>query len=77
MEREFADEGFELAVEEAVLDHIVLDALRRETGARGLASTLTRHLEEVAFEFFGGSRTGTVRVRMIDDAIDVDVADKA
>jgi len=77
MEREFADEGYVLDVEEPVLDHIVFDALRRETGARGLASTLTRHLEDVAFECFGAGRTGTVHVQLIDDAIDVDVTDKA
>lgn len=60
--REFAHEDFELRVEEQVLDHVVADALRRETGARGLASTLTRHLEDVAFESFGQHGDGTVDV---------------
>jgi ATP-dependent Clp protease ATP-binding subunit ClpX len=67
MTREFRLEGFELLIEEDVLDHIVDDALRRETGARGLASTLTRHLEDVAFGAFGVSpetTTGVVRVLM-------------
>ncbi len=77
MEMEFADEGYKLIVEEEVLDHIVGDALRRETGARGLASTLTRHLEDVAFEFFGANKTGVVDVRMNGDDIDVDVSEKA
>jgi ATP-dependent Clp protease ATP-binding subunit ClpX len=71
--REFADEGFELDIDEPVLDHIVDAALRRETGARGLASSLTRHLEEVAFKFFGSEESGRVRVRMLDDGIDVDI----
>src|SRR3954466_5765110 len=73
MTREFRLEGFELAIEEAVLDHIVDDALRRETGARGLASTLTRHLEDVAFGAFGIDQGGTVRVSLKDDDIAVDV----
>jgi ATP-dependent Clp protease ATP-binding subunit ClpX len=64
MTREFKLEGFELTIEEAVLDHIVTDALKRETGARGLASTLTRHLEDVAFDSFGVDQGGGVRVRM-------------
>jgi ATP-dependent Clp protease ATP-binding subunit ClpX len=64
MAREFKLEGFDLVIDAGVLDHIVADALRRETGARGLASTLTRHLEDVAFGSFGGERGGTVRVVM-------------
>lgn len=71
MVREFADEGFELCVDEEVLDHVVHDALRRETGARGLASTLTRHLESVAFDAFGHQPGGRVEVRIEAGAIDV------
>ena len=73
MTREFKLEGFELVIDEAVLDHIVSDALRRETGARGLSSTLTRNLEDVAFGAFGLEKGGTVRVVMRDDEIAVDV----
>src|SRR5687767_6775272 len=74
MTREFKLEGFELVIEEAVLDHIVVDALRRETGARGLASTLTRHLEDVAFGAFGVEKAGQVHVVLRDDDIAVDVS---
>lgn len=73
MVKEFASEGFELTVSEDVLDHIVRTALERETGARGLASTLNRHLEEVAFEAYGESEGGEVSVRMVDGEIDVAV----
>lgn len=73
MVREFASEGFELTVENPVLEHIVESALRQETGARGLASTLTRHLEDVAFEAFGTEDGGVVRVCMIDGDIGVDL----
>jgi ATP-dependent Clp protease ATP-binding subunit ClpX len=71
MTREFQDEGFELCVDETVLDHIVQDALKRETGARGLASTLTRHLEEVAFDSFGHRSGGRIQVQLRGDAIDI------
>jgi ATP-dependent Clp protease ATP-binding subunit ClpX len=60
--REFADEGFDLVVSDEVLGHIVRESMRRETGARGLASILTRHLEEAAFEAFADSAGGQVLI---------------
>ena len=71
--REFKLEGFELQIHEEVLDHIVRDALVRETGARGLTSTLTRELEEVAFGAFGVEGGGVVDVVLRDDEIAVDI----
>ena len=71
MTREFRLEGFELRIADEVMDFVVHDALRRETGARGLSSVLSRHLEEVAFEGFGSEREGVVNVRLRDGAIDV------
>jgi ATP-dependent Clp protease ATP-binding subunit ClpX len=60
--REFQDEGFELIVSQDVLGHIVRESMRRETGARGLASILTRHLEAAAFETFAELPGGQVRI---------------
>jgi ATP-dependent Clp protease ATP-binding subunit ClpX len=74
MTREFKLEGFELAIDETVLDHIVADALRRETGARGLASTLTRQLEDVAFGAFGVDQGGAVSVKLVSGAIAVEIS---
>ena len=74
MTSEFEHEGFTLNVAEEVLDHVVADALRRETGARGLSSILTKQLEEVAFDAFGGGVGGTIDVRMVDGAINVAVS---
>jgi ATP-dependent Clp protease ATP-binding subunit ClpX len=73
MTREFRLEGFDLAIEETVLDHIVDDALRRETGARALASTLTRHLEDVAFGAFGIEHGGTVQVKVVRGELAVEI----
>jgi ATP-dependent Clp protease ATP-binding subunit ClpX len=73
MTKEFKLEGFEMTIEEEVLDHIVNDAIKRETGARGLASTLTRDLEDVAFGSFGVDAKGEVVVRMKAGEISVDV----
>jgi ATP-dependent Clp protease ATP-binding subunit ClpX len=75
MAREFKAEGFKLEVEDAVLDAVAAEALRRETGARGLASTLTRNLEDVAFDQFGTEQGATVRVRMIAGTLDVAIDD--
>jgi ATP-dependent Clp protease ATP-binding subunit ClpX len=71
MAREFKLEGFELVVEDDVLDHVVAEALRKETGARGLASSLTRRLEDVAFGAFGVVPAGTIRVCLRDDEVAV------
>jgi ATP-dependent Clp protease ATP-binding subunit ClpX len=62
LSREFEDEGFELIIDEPVLEKIVGESLRRETGARGLAAVLTRHIEEVAFQSFAESSGGSIRV---------------
>ena len=79
MTREFKAEGFTLDIDEGVLDHIVADALRKETGARGLAASLTRQLEDVAFESFGSEPTTagippTVRVRVLSGSLDVSLS---
>ena len=71
--REFDDEGFKLIVEETVIDHIVNESLTRETGARGLAAILTRHIEDAAFEAFAEQNGGDVRVRIKDDKICVEL----
>jgi ATP-dependent Clp protease ATP-binding subunit ClpX len=69
--REFEEEGFELVVEEAVMKHIVSESLRRETGARGLSSVLTRCIEEAAFDSFAESKGGRIRVQLEAGAIRV------
>ncbi len=71
--REFDDEGFRLVVTDEVLDHVVGESLRRETGARGLASILTRHLEEAAFDVFADHPGGEVRLELRGGAIEVRV----
>ena len=60
MQREFADEGLELVLDEAVIDWVVQQSLKRETGARGLNSILTRVLEDAAFDTFAGEFNGKV-----------------
>jgi ATP-dependent protease Clp ATPase subunit len=71
--REFEDEGFDLVVDDEVLNHVIAEGLRRETGARGLSSILTRHLEAAAFDMFAESAGGKIRVRLDRGAIRVDV----
>ena len=74
--REFDDEGFQLVVEEPVLDHVVAESIRRETGARGLAAILTRHLEEAAFDAFADHPGGEVRLSLENDEIKVKIEPK-
>ena len=70
--REFEDEGFDLIIEEPVLERIVTESLRRETGARGLASVLTRHIEDAAFESFAEAPGGRIRVSLRGERIQVE-----
>lgn len=60
--KEFEDEGFHLTVTDAAMDHIVDESLQKETGARGLAAILTRHLEDAAFDLFAEEGGGNVRL---------------
>ncbi|MCD6499604.1 MAG: AAA family ATPase [Deltaproteobacteria bacterium] len=69
---EFADEGLELSVEPSVLDYVVHSAIKRKTGARGLAALLTQHLEGAAFQSFGLGKSGRVTVRVEAGEIRVD-----
>ena len=69
--REFEDEGFKLVVTEPVLDHVVAESVRRESGARGLASILTRRLEDAAFDVFADQPGSEVRLEMHDGRIEV------
>jgi ATP-dependent Clp protease ATP-binding subunit ClpX len=72
MKQEFEDEGLDLEVEEPVLDSIVDESLKRETGARGLTANLTQKVEQVAFYCFGRPSGGRVRLRMGPDGVEVD-----
>ncbi len=74
MTREFRAEGLALTIDDAVLDHLVAEAQRKETGARGLAATLTRRLEDVAFESFGADGHTDTPVRVSMRAGDVAIA---
>ena len=69
MTREFKDEGQELVLDDKVLDWVVQQSLRRETGARGLASILTRILEDTAFETFAADGGGEVLVTMEEGTV--------
>ncbi len=59
-QREFEEEGFRLQMEPIVIDFIIEEALRRQTGARGLDVIISKYLEEVAFETFGKSDEGEI-----------------
>lgn len=61
--KEFEQEGLELHVSSSVIDHLISQALKKQTGARGLNSLLTIYLEEAAFSSFA-TEGGKVRVEL-------------
>lgn len=69
MLKEFEQEGQELVVEEAVLDWVVQQSIRRETGARGLASILTRIVEEAAFDLFASGEAKRIVLHLDGDTV--------
>ena len=66
--------GIELELDDEVVDHLVSLALKRETGARGLASALTRALEEATFEAFSARGAQKVRVALDGSEIVAEVS---
>ena len=72
-EREFTEEGIALRIETEVLNAVVEQSFKRQTGARGLASVLTKHLEEAAFQAFC-SPVKTVTLRMKGKEIAAELA---
>ena len=67
--REFETAGIEWIVERAVLDRVVEDALRKQTGARGLRNALTLYLEEAAFEAYSATDARRIVVALEDGEV--------
>jgi len=67
--REFDTAGIALDVETAVLDKIVEEAIRKQTGARGLRSALTLYLEDAAFEAYSARKARRIVVTLSDGEV--------
>jgi ATP-dependent Clp protease ATP-binding subunit ClpX len=59
---EFRSEGKELVIAAAARRRLVKESLLKETGARGLESSLTRAIEEAAFEAFSAQKCRRVEI---------------
>jgi ATP-dependent Clp protease ATP-binding subunit ClpX len=66
---EFEHEGHELVVDDAVLDWVVRQSIKRQTGARGLASILTRIVEDAAFDHFASETEGRITLTLEGDRV--------
>ena len=67
---EFKFEGIELVVSKGVLQVIVQESLKKETGARGIESSLVRYLENAAFEAYSEPQTTQVELIMENGEVD-------
>jgi ATP-dependent Clp protease ATP-binding subunit ClpX len=72
-ENEFRAEGLELKVNDDVMNHIVKESLKRQTGARGLSTILTGYLEDAAYRSFARSTGGRVILTLKDRRVDVEI----
>jgi len=61
-QRMFEIDGFELEFDADALDEIAEEAIKRETGARGLRSILEETLGQIMFEIPGSAAQGLVRI---------------
>jgi ATP-dependent Clp protease ATP-binding subunit ClpX len=71
---EFHLEGKELLIEDKVLERIVEESIRKETGARALEASFIRYLEEAAFESFSEPASRRVCLRVVEDKIVHEIA---
>ncbi len=72
---EFALEGYELTVHPSYVDHVVQQALKRRIGARGISATISRTLEQIAFDSFQcDAAGGRIQVRIEQEQVVVDCA---
>lgn len=53
--KEFSLHGIELVLRQDVVEFLIRESVRRETGARGIESSLSRYMEDAAFEAFSSS----------------------
>ncbi len=61
--KEFALAGIELSVDRRVLQRIVAESVRKETGARALESAFIRLLEDAAFQAYSTSGVKKIKLR--------------
>ena len=61
-QRMFEIDGFELEFDYDALEAIADEAIKRETGARGLRSILEETLGQIMFEIPGSAAQGLVRI---------------
>jgi ATP-dependent Clp protease ATP-binding subunit ClpX len=66
---EFLLEGKELIVADPVLERVVEESVRKETGARALEASLMRYLEDAAFEAFSDPACRRVTLSVREDRI--------
>lgn len=68
-QREFKEEGFDLRFDDTVLNLFVNEALEKKTGARGLESTIIKHVENVGFQYFGQGAAGVVTLKGVNKQV--------
>ena len=75
--RELELAGVQLEVTDAVYDHLVKAALKRETGARGLGSALERALEGAVFDAYSDPGARRVTLTVEDKRVVASITERA
>lgn len=72
--REFELEGIELVIDDSVVKYLIRQAIKRETGARGLRSAFARLLENASFDLFSEKELKSVHILSEKDEIKIEKA---
>lgn len=71
---DFKLDEIELVIDKSVTDNIINKAIKKETGARGLESTITHYIEDASFEAFSKKNAKQVVIKMENNEIKSEVS---
>jgi ATP-dependent Clp protease ATP-binding subunit ClpX len=66
---EFKLEGIRLSISESVLNRVIEESLRKETGARGLEATFIAYLEQGAYNAYSARNVKQLHLRVKDGEV--------
>ncbi len=72
-EKEFKRHNIELRITPKVLEKIIDESIKRQTGARGIESILVRYIEDAAFDAYSQTNVKQVKIKVYRDNIKCEI----
>lgn len=67
---EFKLDNINLEIDKSVFNEVISESIKKETGARGIESTLLRYLEDAAFYAYSNPDIENIKILIKDDEVD-------